>query len=106
MDGGRSDQLFWTLRRLRMGAFRFRRRQGRRLWLIGMTVAIAAVALLLVSGAMGTVLSGSSFDTSNGSLTSGSNHDWNPAGKPAGNVGPVQPISCGTTFPSTGTNCA
>jgi hypothetical protein len=76
------------------------------LWLIGMTVAIAAVALLLVSGAMGTVLSGSSFDTSNGSLTSGSNHDWNPAGKPAGNVGPVQPISCGTTFPSTGTNCA
>jgi hypothetical protein len=71
-----------------------------------MTVILVAGALFLVAGAMGTLLPGSSFDTSNGGLTSSSNHDWNPAGKPAGNVGPVQPIVCGSAFPSTGTNCA
>jgi hypothetical protein len=74
--------------------------------MISVTGAVAAVALLLVAGAMGTLLPGSSFDTSNGSLTSSSNHDWNPPGSPAGNVGPVQPIACGPAFPSNGTNCA
>jgi hypothetical protein len=74
--------------------------------MISVTGAVAAVALLLVAGAMGTLLPGSSFDTSNGSLTSSSNHDWNPPGSPVGNVGPVQPITCGAAFPSNGTNCA
>lgn len=89
-----------------MAALRSRHPRGGRRWLIGLTMLVAVGALLLVAGAMGTLLPGSSFDTSNGSLTSTTNHDWNPPGKPAGNVGPVQPIACGTAFPSTGTNCA
>src|SRR6266851_3261876 len=88
-----------------MAAFSFRRRRTRRLWMIGTTsTAIAAVVLLFVAAAGGT-LPGSSFDTGNGSLTSSTKHDWNPAGSPAGNLGPLQTIDCGTTIPNSGTNC-
>jgi hypothetical protein len=68
-------------------------------------VVLTTAILLLVSAAGGTLPTGSTFDTSNGSLTSTTKHDWNPAGSPAGNLGPVEPISCGTTVPGAGTNC-
>jgi hypothetical protein len=57
--------------------------------------------LLFAAGAEA-VLSGSSFDTSNGTLTPSmpNLHDWNPAGFPnalTNPLGPVQAISCGPT---------
>jgi hypothetical protein len=83
-----------------MAALQFRRRRTRRLWALGGTTATLAMAVLflLVASASGT-LNGSTFNTGNGSLTDLNIHDWNPAGSPAGNVGPVEPITC------PGTNC-
>ncbi len=46
----------------------------------------------------------STFDVTNGSLTDTTLHDWNPAGSPAGNVGPLQPITCPSS-PGAGTLC-
>jgi hypothetical protein len=92
-----------------MAAFRSRHRRGGRWWLAGVTAAAAAaVGVFLVVGASGAPLTGSTFDTSNGSLTSTTNHDWNPAGSPLNNVGPLQAINCGTTIPGAplNGNCA
>src|ERR1051325_993 len=77
-----------------MAAFRSRHRRGGRWWLVGTTlVAAVFFAVVLVAGSGGT-LPGSTFDTSNGNLTSTTKHDWNPPGVPAGNIGPIQPIDC------------
>jgi hypothetical protein len=50
-------------------------------------------------------LTGSTFDVANGDLTSTTLHDWNPAGSPSGNLGPIQTITCPSTVPGSGTNC-
>jgi hypothetical protein len=54
----------------------------------------AMFALLTMSS--GATLAGSTFASTNGSLTSTALHDWNPAGQPAGNLGPVETINCAT----------
>ena len=77
-----------------------RRRRWTFLWCL---VVALGVGGLFISGASGT-LSGSSFDTSNHDLTDTSIHDWNPAGSPTGNVGPLQTITCPTL--GSGSNCA
>jgi hypothetical protein len=59
---------------------------------------MAGAAVFLVGSAE--ALTGSNFNTTNGSLTSLAIHDWNPAGSPAGNIGPIDPINCNTA-----TNC-
>jgi hypothetical protein len=69
----------------------------------------AAVAVFYVVGASADNLSGSTFDTSNGSLTpsSASLHDWNPKNKPDSTtnpLGPLESISCPSS-PGAGTNC-
>lgn len=80
-----------------------RRRPTRRSWsIIGAVVMVAAASILIV-GAADATLAGSSFNTTNGSLTSTTLHDWNPAGSPAGNIGPIDPISCPAL--GAGTNC-
>ncbi len=81
----------------------FRRRPTRRSWsIIGAVVMVAAASVLIV-GAADATLSDSTFNTTNGSLTSTTLHDWNPAGSPAGNIGPIDPISCPAL--GAGTNC-
>jgi hypothetical protein len=69
---------------------------------MGAVVMVAAASVLIV-GAADATLSDSTFNTTNGSLTSSSLHDWNPAGSPAGNIGPINPISCPAV--GAGTNC-
>jgi hypothetical protein len=89
-----------------MAAFEFRKRRTRRLWSFGLTTAaITAAVLFLVSAAGGTLTTGSTFNTGNGDLTDTSIHDWNPAGSPAGNIGPVETITCPPAAPGAGTNC-
>ena len=84
-----------------MAAFRSSRRHGGRWWLGGVTfLAVVFFAVLFVAGSGAAPLSGSTFDTSNGDLTSTTLHDWNPPGSPVGNIGPIQPINC-----ATGVNC-
>src|SRR5262245_19324648 len=81
-----------------MAAFRFRSRRTRRLWVIGVTMAVLAAAVLfLVASASGT-LSGSSFESGDGNLAVdlAGNHDWNS---------PVETITCPNTTPGSGTNC-
>jgi Prealbumin-like fold domain len=83
-----------------------RQRPIRRRWIFGaITASLIATVALLVSAAGGTLPTGSTFDTFNGSLTSTTKHDWNPKDSPAGNLGPVEPISCGTVIPGGGANC-
>jgi hypothetical protein len=95
-----------------MAAFGFRTRRTRRAWTVAATTAIVAAAILLVAGAATGTLSGSSFNTTNGSLEDPSHHDWNPPradspGPPAdpGNLGPVETITCPSSAPGGGTNC-
>ena len=66
-------------------------------------VVMVATASVLIVGAADATLSDSTFNTTNGSLTSTSLHDWNPAGSPAGNIGPIDPITCPAL--GAGTNC-
>ena len=81
-----------------MAAFRSSRRHGGRWWLGGVTfLAVVFFAVLFVAGS-GATLAGSTFDTSNGDLTSTTLHDWNPPGVPPGNIGPIQPINCATSL--------
>jgi Prealbumin-like fold domain len=88
-----------------MAAFNFHRRRTRRWWIGGtITAALAAAILLLAASASGT-LTGGTFDASNGDLTSTTKHDWNPAGSPSGNLGPIQTIACPASAPGSGTNC-
>ncbi len=88
-----------------MDGSRYRSGRTRRLWLSGAVTSVLALVALLFVNAAGATLSGSSFDTTNGSLTDTSLHDWNPPGSPAGNVGPLQAITCPATAPGAGTNC-
>jgi hypothetical protein len=91
-----------------MAAFRFRQRRTRRWWYAGATLMAAAFfAVFFVVGASAT-LPGSTFNTANGDLTTVSTtiHDWNPAGSPAGELGPIQTITCPSAAPGSGTNCA
>lgn len=67
-------------------------------------VAVSAAAVWLV-GAANATLTNSNFDTTNGDLTDTSIHDWNPAGSPSGNVGPISAITCPAVAPGAGTNC-
>jgi Prealbumin-like fold domain len=67
---------------------------------VGAMAAVFALASAMFIAASSATLSGSSFNSTNGSLTSNTQHDWNPAGSPSGNVGPVEAISC-----ATGVNC-
>jgi hypothetical protein len=80
-----------------------RRRPTRRSWSIFGAVVMVAAASVVIVGAADATLPGSSFNTTNGSLTSLAIHDWNPAGSPAGNVGPIDPITCPAL--GAGTNC-
>lgn len=93
-----------------MAAFNFHRRKTRRWWYAGVTlVAAAFFSVFFVVGASATLTTGGgTFDTSNGTLTSTTFNDWNPAGKPTGNVGPVQTITCPTSAPGSvqDGNCA
>ena len=74
--------------------------------LIGVTTAALAASLALLAASAGAApLAGSSFDAANGTLTDTVDHDWNPAGQPAGNVGPIETITCPSTAPGAGTNC-
>jgi hypothetical protein len=63
---------------------------------------LTAMAVFFVS-ASSAKLAGSDFETFNGSLTDSDDHDWNPAGSPTGNVGPIETITCPTL--GAGTNC-
>lgn len=92
-----------------MAAFNFHRRQTRRWWYVGATLVVAAFfSVFFVVGASATLtLGGGTFDTSNGSLYSNTNNDWNPPNTKqtptstlSDNLGPVQPINCGTTIPT------
>ena len=74
----------------------------KRLLVVLAGAAIVSVAIFATAGAA--PLSGSTFDTGNGTLTDLVDHDWNPPGSPAGNVGPIQPITC-PAQPGAGTNC-
>jgi hypothetical protein len=77
------------------------RRRGR---LIALVTGAALASLALLAASAGAApLTGSSFDAANGTLTDTVDHDWNPPGQPAGNVGPLQPISCPSL--GAGTNC-
>jgi hypothetical protein len=96
-----------------MAAFNFHRRQTRRWWLAGTTMAVLAAGILLLAASASGTLAAGTFDTSNGSLYSNANHDWNPPNTPQtptsgtlDNVGPLQPITCPSTAPGNGTNCA
>jgi len=72
---------------------------------VGMTAAaLAGVAAFIIAPA-GATLTGSSFNTTNGDLTSITLHDWNPANNPVGNIGPIQTITCPAAAPGAGTNC-
>ena len=74
--------------------------------LIGVTIAAVAASLALLAASAGAApLAGSSFDAANGTLTDTVDHDWNPAGQPPGNIGPIQAITCPSTPPGAGTNC-
>lgn len=98
-----------------MAAFNFRRRQTRRWWYVGATLVTAALFAVFFVASSGAVLTGSSFDTSNGALTPSSTslHDWNPQNKPDSTtnpLGPIQSISCppldnGNGGIGAGTNC-
>jgi len=67
-------------------------------------VGAALASLVIFAASAGAApLTGSSFDAANGTLTDTVDHDWNPPGQPAGNVGPLQPISCPSL--GAGTNC-
>jgi Prealbumin-like fold domain len=67
-------------------------------------VPFTLIAVLMLSiGAGAAPLTGSSFDAANGTLTDLVDHDWNPPGQPAGNIGPLQPITCPAL--GAGTNC-
>ena len=80
-----------------------KRRQTRMLALVALIGAALTVFFVAASGAA--PLSGSSFDTANSTLTDLTDHDWNPAGSPSGNIGPIDTISCGNTIPGGGANC-
>lgn len=79
-----------------------KRRSRRLLTLVALFGAALTVFFVAASGA---TLSGSTFDAGNGTLTDTTDHDWNPAGSPTGNVGPIETITCPSTIPGTGTNC-
>ncbi|HEX6712819.1 MAG TPA: SpaA isopeptide-forming pilin-related protein [Thermoleophilaceae bacterium] len=66
--------------------------------------SLAGLAAFIIASAAAT-LPGSSFNTTNGDLTDLALHDWNPAGAPVGNVGPLQTITCPSSPPGAGTNC-
>ncbi len=68
------------------------------------TVLLVIVVSMALVGTAFAILPNSTFNTSNGDLTDSTHHDWNPAGKPAGNLGPIQTITCPAT-PGAGTNC-
>jgi hypothetical protein len=76
------------------------RRRASLLLVAGASI-VAVVAFSIVT-ALAAPLAGSSFDTSNGDLTSATFHDWNPA--TTGNLGPLQPITCPATA-GAGTLC-
>jgi SdrD B-like protein len=67
-------------------------------------VSLAGLATFVIAPA-GATLPGSSFNTTNGDLTDLALHDWNPAGNPVGNVGPLDTITCPSVAPGAGTNC-
>ena len=100
---------YWWEGNRNMTALRFHRRRTRRLWMYGgLTVVLSSAVVLLIAAGAGAVLTGSSFDTSNGNLTPSAPtlHDWNPAGKPTAALnplGPVEPITC--PILGAGTNC-
>ncbi len=71
---------------------------------LGFSVFLVLILSLTLVGAASADLPGSTFDVTNGSLTDTTNHDWNPAGSPTGNVGPLQPITCPSS-PGAGTLC-
>ena len=75
----------------------------RRRFLTGPILLILMVGLIIGASAGAAPLTGSTFDAANGTLTDNVDHDWNPPGSPAGNVGPIEPISCPTL--GAGTNC-
>jgi hypothetical protein len=81
-----------------------KRRRTRLLVLTALTTAAFTVFFV---GASGATLTGSSFNTSNGDLTSTATnpslHDWNPAS--GVNLGPIETITCPSTAPGAGTNC-
>lgn len=66
--------------------------------LLLLAAAAAVFAVFFVSGASSTLPGGSTFSAENGRLvpTSPAIHDWNV---------PAEPIVCGSTIPSSGTNC-
>ena len=78
----------------------------RRRWMYGATALLSVIAVLLIVSAAGATLLGSTFNTTNGDLTSASLHDWNPPVTGV-NLGPVESIDCGTAaqIPHAGTNC-
>jgi hypothetical protein len=76
-----------------------RARKARSRRALALIAAFGAMFALLVSTS-GATLAGSTFNSTNGDLTSTALHDWNPAGVPVGNLGPVEAINC-----STQTNC-
>ncbi len=67
--------------------------------LVVVAVVTATFAAVFVSSSSAT-LTGSGFNSTNGSLTDTSLHDWNPAGSPTGNIGPFSTITC-----SSNVNC-
>lgn len=75
-----------------------------RLLAVMTATSLAGLAVFIIASA-GATLPGSSFNTTNGDLTDLALHDWNPAGNPVGNVGPLQTITCPSSPPGAGTNC-
>ncbi len=57
---------------------------------------ISTIALGIANPAFATLSDGSTFDASNGSLTSATFHDWN---------NPIEAITCPSTTPGSGINC-
>jgi hypothetical protein len=79
------------------------RRRRRRL--LTSTALIGALLTIFFVAASGATLTGSTFNTGNGSLTDLNANDWNPVNQPAGNDGPVETITCPNSIPGSGTNC-
>jgi hypothetical protein len=64
--------------------------------LISALVLVSTLALGMTFPAYATLSDGSTFDASNGDLTSATSHDWN---------NPIETITCPNTIPGSGINC-
>jgi hypothetical protein len=64
--------------------------------LLTILVLVSTLALGMTFPAKATLTDGSTFDASNGDLTSATVHDWN---------NPIEVITCPNTIPGSGTNC-